>query len=176
VTGLRQELRESADPASGIVRDGEIPASAGEVGAGTRFDEEASAMFIERMMNQTSAPLVERVLECAAGRHRLIAENMANIDTPGYRQKDLSSAKFFSMLRARAAERAQGAPGAIGYDDIATDLENPVAGILFHDQNNRSMEQLASEQAKNGLLYTMAIEILRKQYSQMEMALKERVS
>jgi flagellar basal-body rod protein FlgB len=176
VTGLRQELRQSADPASGIVRDGEIPASAGEVGAGTRFDEEASAMFIERMMNQTSAPLVERVLEFAAARHRLIAENMANIDTPGYRQKDLSSAKFFSMLRARAAERAQGAPGAIGYDDIATDLENPVAGILFHDQNNRSMEQLASEQAKNGLLYTMAIEILRKQYSQMEMALKERVS
>jgi flagellar basal body rod protein FlgB len=37
------------------------------------------------------------------------------------------------------------------------------------------MEQLASDQAKNGLLYTMAIEILKKQFSQMEMALKERV-
>jgi len=133
-------------------------------------------MFIERMMNQTSAPLVERVLEFASARHRLIAENMANIDTPGYRQKDLSPAKFYAMLRQRAAERAQAAPGSVGFDDVSLDPENPVAGILFHDQNNRSMEQLAAEQAKNGLLYTMAIEILRKQYSQMEMALRERVS
>jgi flagellar basal-body rod protein FlgB len=133
-------------------------------------------MFIERMMNQTNAPLVERVLDFASARHRLIAENMANIDTPGYRQKDLSTAKFFSMLRDRAAVRAQAAPGTVGFEDVPSDVENPAAGILFHDGNNRSMEQLASEQAKNGLLYTMAIEILRKQYSQMEMALKERVS
>jgi flagellar basal body rod protein FlgB len=37
------------------------------------------------------------------------------------------------------------------------------------------MEHLASEQAKNGLLYTLAIELLNKQFSAMEMALKERV-
>jgi flagellar basal body rod protein FlgB len=38
------------------------------------------------------------------------------------------------------------------------------------------MEQLVSDQAKNGLLYTMAIEILRKQFSSMETALKERIA
>ena len=133
-------------------------------------------MFIERLMNQTNAPLVERVLQFAAARHKLIAENMANIDTPGYRQKDLSHAKFFSMLRDRAAQRASAGPGTVGFDDIGVDVDQPSKGILFHDMNNRSMEELASEQAKNGLLYTMAIEILRKQFSQMEMALRERVS
>ena len=133
-------------------------------------------MFIERMMNETNAPLVERVLQFAADRHKLIAENMANVDTPGYRQKDLSQAKFFSMLRERAAQRTSGVPGTVGFDDVSVDVDQPTKGILFHDMNNRSMEELASEQAKNGLLYTMAIEILRKQYSQMEMALRERVS
>jgi flagellar basal-body rod protein FlgB len=133
-------------------------------------------MFIDRLMNQTNSPLLERVLQFASARHKLIAENMANVDTPGYRQKDLNEAQFFSMLRTRAADRAQAAPGTMAYDDIASDLETPSKGILFHDQNNRSMEQLASDQAKNGLLYTMAIEILKKQFSQMEMALKERVS
>jgi flagellar basal-body rod protein FlgB len=133
-------------------------------------------MFIERLMNETNAPLVERVLQFAAARHKLIAENMANIDTPGYRQKDLSQAKFFSMLRERAAQRASGAPGTVGFGDVSVDVDQPAKGILFHDMNNRSMEELASDQAKNGLLYTMAIEILRKQYSQMEMALRERVS
>jgi flagellar basal-body rod protein FlgB len=133
-------------------------------------------MFLERLMNQTNAPLVERVLHFAAARHNLIAENMANVDVPGYRQKDLSTDKFFALLRDRAARRADSAPGSVGFDDIDAAVENPTAGILFHDQNNRSMERLTADQAKNGLLFTMAIEILKKQFSQMEMALKERVS
>jgi flagellar basal-body rod protein FlgB len=132
-------------------------------------------MFIDRLINQTNAPLVEKVLGFASARHKLIAENIANIDTPGYRQKDLSQAKFFAMLRERAAERRSVGPGSLGYDGLNVDVENPKAGILFHDQNNRSMEQLASDQAKNGLLYTMAIELLKKQFSAMEMALRERV-
>ena len=132
-------------------------------------------MFIERLMNQTNAPLVEKVLGFASARHKLIAENIANVDTPGYRTKDLSEAKFFAMLRDRAAARQEASPGSLAYDGLNVDVENPRAGILFHDRNNRSMEQLASDQAKNGLLYTMAIELLKKQFSTMEMALKERV-
>jgi flagellar basal-body rod protein FlgB len=132
-------------------------------------------MFIERLMNQTNAPLVEKVLGFASARHKLIAENIANVDTPGYRTKDLSEAKFFGMSRDRASARQEPSPGSMGYDGLNVDVENPRAGILFHDRNNRSMEQLASDQAKNGLLYTMAIELLKKQFSTMEMALKERV-
>src|SRR3954468_4189475 len=132
-------------------------------------------MFIDRMINQTNAPLLEKVLGFSSARHKLIAENIANVDTPGYRTKDLSEAKFFSMLRDRAAARREASPGSMGYDGLNIDVENPQAGILFHDRNNRSMEQLASDQAKNGLLYTMAIELLKKQFSTMEMALKERV-
>ena len=133
-------------------------------------------MFIERLMNSTNAPLVERVLHFAAARHKLITQNMANLDTPGYRQKDLKEAQFFSMLRDRVARRGDGPPGATTFTDIDAELEHPTQGILFHDQNNRSMEQLVSDQAKNGMMYTMAIELLRKQFGAMEMALKERVS
>ena len=130
-------------------------------------------MFIERLVNQTNAPLAQRVLEFTSARHRLIAENMANVDTPGWRQKDLSVAEFYAMLRGRAAARRDG--GTDGFSEVDAELEHPTRGILFHDGNNRSMEQLVSDQAKNGMLYTMAIEILRKQFSSMEMALKERV-
>jgi len=133
-------------------------------------------VFIERLMNQTNAPLVEQVVKFAAARHKLIAENMANVDTPGYRQKDLSKAKFYSLLQDRAALRKQSGPGALGYDGVEVEMSHPTAGILFHDGNNRSMEQLSAEQAKNGMLYMLAIELLKKQYSSMEMALRERVS
>ena len=133
-------------------------------------------MFIERLMNETGGPLVERVLQFSAARQKLLAENLANVDTPGYRYKDRSEEKFVHRLRERAAERASASPGSGGFEDVAADVENPSNGILFHDQNNRSMEKLMADMGKNGMRYTMAIEILKKQYAQMEMALRERVS
>jgi flagellar basal-body rod protein FlgB len=133
-------------------------------------------MFLERLMNQTNAPLLEQVLEFTAARHRLIAENMANVDTPGYRQKDLDVDRFQSMLRDRVDDRDRAAPGSLGFDDIGAEVSRPNRGILFHDGNNRSMEQLASDQAKNALLHNLVVELLRKQFQQMEMALKEKVS
>ena len=133
-------------------------------------------MFLERLMNQTNGPLLEQVLEFTAARHRLIAENMANIDTPGYHQKDLDVQRFQTMLRDRVEERSHAGPGAVGFDDVSAELRHPTRGILSHDGNNRSMEQLASDQAKNALLHNLVIELLRKQFQQMDMALIVKVS
>ena len=51
-------------------------------------------MFIEGLMNRGSGPLLEQVVQFAAARHNLILENIANVDTPNYRQKDMSVARF----------------------------------------------------------------------------------
>jgi flagellar basal-body rod protein FlgB len=133
-------------------------------------------MFLERLMNQTNSPLLEQMLQFTEARHRLIAENMANVDTAGYQQKDLDVAKFQAMLRDRAATRDRAAPGTVGFDEVAAEVENPARGILSHDGNNRSMESLASDQAKNAMMHNLVVELLRKQYQQMEMALKEKVT
>ena len=133
-------------------------------------------MFIQRLLNQGNAPLLERTLEFTAQRHRLIAENVVNVDTPGYVQRDMSLEKFQSMLRRRVEDRRNGPPGATGFGDINGELENPVRGILFHDGNNRSMEQLMSDQAKNALMHNMVVELLKKQFSSLEAALRERIT
>jgi flagellar basal-body rod protein FlgB len=132
-------------------------------------------MFIERLINQGNAPLLERMLRFTGERHRLIAENVVNISTPGYRQKDLSVDKFQELLRDRVRMKRASAPGTVDFRDIDVELENPQAGILFHDGNNRSMEQLMTEQAKNAMMHNLVVELLRKQYMSMENALKERV-
>jgi flagellar basal-body rod protein FlgB len=132
-------------------------------------------MFLQRLMSQTNGPVLEQVLEFTAARHKLIAENMANVDTPGYLQKDLDLRKFQSMLRDRVEHRGD-AQDATGFEDMTAELEHPRRGILFHDGNNRSMEQLTSDLAKNAMMHNMVIELLRKQYQQMDMALKERVT
>jgi flagellar basal-body rod protein FlgB len=135
-------------------------------------------MFLHKLLNEGNAPLLEQWVRFGAARHRLIVGDMANLDTPGYRQKDLSVGKFYSALRERAEARHSSPPGSVGFDDVTgqLDLEHPESNILFHDGNNRSMEQLATDLAKNGMMHNLAIELLRKQYLQMEMALKERVT
>lgn len=131
-------------------------------------------MFVSKMLNQDSQPVLEQMLQFTAARHKVLAENIANIDTPNYRQKDLSVERFQQVMQERLDKRESSPVGSVTFDDINGELTNPNDGILFHDGNNRSTEQLMSEFAKNALMHNMAVEMLRKQYSMMEMALKER--
>jgi flagellar basal body rod protein FlgB len=133
-------------------------------------------MFIERLLNQGNAPLIEQTVRFSAARMRLLAENQANADVPGYVQKDLSVQKFQEMLRDRVDERRASPPGTTRFEDIVGEPDSPVRNILFHDRNNRSMEQLVSDSAKNALFHNMMIELLRKQMSSIESALKERIA
>jgi flagellar basal-body rod protein FlgB len=132
-------------------------------------------MFIERLINQGNAPLAEQVMRFTSARHKLLMENIANVSTPGYRNQDLDVAQFQQLLRDRVQLRQGAAPGSISFDDIqAQGIDR--GGLLFHDQNNRSMEQLVTDGAKNALMHNLVVELLRKQFASLESALRERLS
>jgi flagellar basal-body rod protein FlgB len=130
-------------------------------------------MYIDRLLNQGSEPVLERWLQFTDARQNLLAEDVANSSTPGYVQKDFSLDKFQAALAEKVKNQDDAAPGAVQFDDIESEIEHPDNNILFHDNNNRSMEQLMSDQAKNALMHNFAVEILRDQYSMIETALKE---
>jgi flagellar basal-body rod protein FlgB len=133
-------------------------------------------MILDRLFNQGPMPVLEQELTFTDSRQQLLAENAANISTPGYRQKDLSVEKFQAMLRDKVEQQENSAPGSVSFDDVQAEVENPKSGILFHDGNNRSMEQMMTENAKNVLMHNLIVELLRKQYATLDMALKERPS
>jgi len=130
-------------------------------------------MFLDRMLNQGSEPVLEQWLQFTDVRQRLLAEDVVNASTPNYVQKDLSLDQFQSMLSQKVEQQDSAPPGSVRFEDISMDVQHPRHGILFHDGNNRSMEQLMSDQAKNALMHSLAVELLRDQYSMMENALKE---
>lgn len=130
-------------------------------------------MFLDRLLNQGSMPVLERVLQFTDARQSLLAEDVANVSTPNFVQKDLSLDKFQEILQKKVQEQESAAPGSVNFDDVSMDIQQPQQGMLFHDGNNRSMEQLMSDQAKNALMHNMAVELLRDQYSMIETALKE---
>ena len=133
-------------------------------------------MFIERLLNQGNAPLLEQTVRFHAARHKLLAENIANATTPGYRQKDLSVDTFQQMLRDRLEVKNHAPPGTVGFSDIAVEVERPTRGVLYHDGNNRSMEQLVTDSAKNAIFHNLMTELLRKQFDGIESALRERIA
>jgi flagellar basal-body rod protein FlgB len=133
-------------------------------------------MFLDRLLNQGSSPVLEQWLRFTDARQRLLGEDIVNASTPNYVQKDLSLDQFQALLARKVQQQDENGPGSVSFDDISMDIQHPRRGMLFHDGNNRSMDQLMSDQAKNALMHSLAVELLRQQYSTMEMALRERVS
>ena|ERR1700722_3522780 len=131
-------------------------------------------MFIDRMLNQDSSPLLEQWLRFTDARANLLGEDIVNASTPGYAQKDLSVEAFQKQLADKLQESKSASPGATDFDEISLDARSPAGGILFHDGNNRSMEQLMTDQAKNALMHNLAVELLRRQFATLTMALTEK--
>lgn len=133
-------------------------------------------MFIERLINQTNAPMLANMVRFHEARHKLIVENISNASTPGYRQKDISLDAFQQELRKRIEERKQYGPNSASFDDMLIKIDQPGSGILFHDRNNRSMEQLMSDLSSNGLRHNLYVELLRKQFDGIQNVLRERIA
>lgn len=123
--------------------------------------------MLDRLLNQSAAPLLERTASFHSARHEVLAENVVNLSTPDYRQKDLDIDAFRSQLADRLR---RGGGGGVASQPVA-----PGETLMFHDGNDRNVEELISDQAKNAMQHNLAVELLRKQYALFELALRERV-
>ncbi len=132
-------------------------------------------MFMDHILNSGSTPLLQKMMDFTAARHDLIAENIVNISTPGYVQKDYSVANFQHRLQDRLASSQRSGNGSPRFDDIQPTLGDSNTGMLFHDRGNRSAEQMMSDLSSNALRHNLYAELLRKQFDSMKSVLSERV-
>lgn len=130
------------------------------------------------LFNSTTIPVLEQVVNFAQARHQVLAGNIANLDTPGYRTRDLSSDAFEANLRQAIETRDEQQSG--GFTPLA-DEGNPFApvkasmeGILRHDNDNVGLEQQLMEIAKNQLQHNLAMTILNNQLQLIGSAISER--
>lgn len=68
--------------------------------------------LLDPILNRPADRLLEKGLELARTRHEAIANNLANVDTPGYKRKDVDFASVFAAELSREARGTSATGGA----------------------------------------------------------------
>jgi flagellar basal-body rod protein FlgB len=129
---------------------------------------------IETSMTKTSmvdTPMIEalsRFLDVDVARHKLITTNLANIDTPGYRTRDLD----FRAELTRASTEAFGVEsGRLAYASF-TPVVHQVRGLMERpDGNNISVERESLLLAENQIKFNLAVQLLKGQFHGIALAI-----
>jgi flagellar basal-body rod protein FlgB len=108
------------------------------------------------MLDPVSSSL-ERYLDLLNARQKLVASNIANIDTPGYRTRDIDFQFEFMSL-------AEGA---------SPNVVEPSGLAVKSDGNNVSLDRESRLLAENALRFNLASSLLRGEIRTLRRALEE---
>jgi len=111
------------------------------------------------MIDTSMIEALSRFLDVNVARNRLITSNLANIDTPGYRARDLD----FRAELARA-EIGYGNEWGLNYAEYAP-VARQVRGLLARpDGNNVSVERESLLLAETQLKFNVGIQLLKDEF------------
>ncbi len=144
-------------------------------------------MWIDRLVGDTATRSAELAANFAEQRHRVLAENVANVDTPDFHSRRLDAGAFQSQL-AQAVDQAcaagdaelelRGAQVSTRRDGslAVNPVEEPAANVLFHDGTNARLEGLLADVNENSLYYEMSMNLLRERFRGLLTAIRGRVT
>ena len=141
-------------------------------------------MNIGGLSSSGAMPALEKMFLFAGQRQRIISNNIANIDTPGYIGVDVDP-KDFQKLLGEAIDQRGGNGGDLKLREtrqvstaggrLVLNPTTPTAGVLFHDRGQKSLEQLMQQLVENASAFRVVSDLMRKSQSQLKMAIAQRV-
>lgn len=105
---------------------------------------------------------IERYMDLLSARQKLVASNIANIDTPGYKTKDIDFQSEF--LNAAAGDGAR---------RPAPDVLDAPGLVTKSDGNNVSLDRETRLLAENALRFSVASSLMKSELKMVESAIKE---
>jgi flagellar basal-body rod protein FlgB len=144
-------------------------------------------MLIADLTNAGAMPVLSESLKFAGARQRLLAHNIANLDTPDFRPLDVSVKDFQASLADAVRRRAQDpAAGPLDFKGTREAVPMPGGGltlkprtpsgnVLYHDRNNRDLERLMQDLSENVLAFRVASDLLRRENDLLRTAISQRV-
>jgi flagellar basal-body rod protein FlgB len=151
--------------------------------------------MLPSLFDSTPIPLLEQVVNFTESRHGVLAGNIANLDTPGYRTRDLSPELFQQRLKDAVESRRSGPAANDGYGTYGNygpvsksdmyvgsgkyeplhEVADSVKGMLRHDENNVGLEKQINQMVKNQVEHNVAVSVMSAQFRLLRAAITERV-
>ena len=148
--------------------------------------------MLSSIFQSSTIPVLEQVVNFTEARHGVLAGNIANLDTPGYRTRDLSPALFQERLKEAIEVRHQPPTRSYGSLDNANGIAtrgregremdafrgvaDSMRSIYRHDEGDVGMEQQVNEMVKNQQQHNLAVNIMSAQFRLLRAAITERVA
>ncbi|MCH8927777.1 MAG: flagellar basal body rod protein FlgB [Candidatus Marinimicrobia bacterium] len=126
-------------------------------------------MINDILGSKTLIPLLKRILDLGAVRHRVIAQNIANASTVGYRKK---SVEFEDSLQSMIDGSIGMTDGMVQQEEfkIVESSKKPDVGA----PNNVDLSQEMADLAKNQLYYKFAVNLMKRQFNSIKSSISGR--
>jgi len=120
---------------------------------------------VKTLLQPEVLELYTKMLDFTAVRHTVIANNIANVNTPGFRRSDVEFAdELERVLRDR---------GLKGVKDIRFRRTKPNETAVRNDGNNVDMDVEMAVLAENALLYQVYAQLLARRFRNLQEILRE---
>lgn len=138
-------------------------------------------MLIDRLLFSDHVPLLmSKALDFQSQRHLLVSSNISNLDTPGYKAKDID---FKGALREALGGDGPGVarthPGHIGPGkDTLYSLQPEVfeeADPARSNGNNVNVDKEMTKLAENQIAYSATVQLMTKRVSTIRSAIRESI-
>jgi flagellar basal-body rod protein FlgB len=107
--------------------------------------------------------MLESYLSLTANRERAISANMANIDTPGYRTRDINFESEFKKVMNASFRQSEDGSEAVQLSPVF----HQVQGLMERpDGNNVSLDHEGLMLARTQLQYQLAIQLIQNHFHQ----------
>jgi flagellar basal-body rod protein FlgB len=117
--------------------------------------------------------LLEDIIKTSTFRHKVLASNIANIDTPGYKAKDVP---FKEEINNQAIRMTKTNPdhlqGAKNPKEVGGMV--PVERTSWEDGNNVALDMELSNMTENALLFEAGVKLLSKKLMMYKNAIRGR--
>jgi len=134
--------------------------------------------MLERILSRTKT--LEKTLDAAWMRNDAISQNIANIDTPGYKRKKVAFEEYLNEalenggIKGFRTDRRHIPIGESNIDDIeATVSEDGSSLDMRLDGNNVDIDNEMASLAKNSIRYNTLIQSLSSEFRRVKSAISE---
>lgn len=141
--------------------------------------------MINRLISNEMMDLVHKSMDAAALQHKAISNNLANVDTPGFKRSEVAfREKLKNAIEEKKNANRELSLARTDQKHISLHPETEIANLnpelrlqsdtsLRNDQNNVDIDLEMAKLAQNTVVYQALAQITQSQFSELKSAIRE---